>query len=93
MQKNVTGVIDWISDSNLGQLLNGNISTLFVKALSDVELSYRLVSGALPPNLSVASNGEIIGRVADQPTDTYLNVGDTSSYTFTIQAYSSNTVN
>ena len=89
LQKNVTGVIDWISDSNLGQLLNGNISTLFVKALSDVELSYRLVSGALPPNLSVASNGEIIGRVADQPTDTYLNVGDTSSYTFTIQAYSS----
>ena len=88
LQKNVTGVIDWISDSDLGQLLNGNISTLFVKAISDVALSYRLVDGALPPNLSVASNGEIVGRVADQPTDTYLNVGDTSSFTFTVQAYS-----
>jgi hypothetical protein len=89
LQKNVTGNITWISDSDLGQLLNGNISTLFVKALSDVELSYRLVSGTLPPNLSIASNGEIVGRVADQPTDTYLNVGDISSYTFTVQAYSS----
>jgi hypothetical protein len=88
LQKNVTGVIDWLSDSDLGQLLNGNISTLFVKAISDVALSYRLVDGALPPNLSVASNGEIVGRVADQPTNTYLNVGDTSSYTFTVQAYS-----
>jgi hypothetical protein len=88
LQKNVTGNIAWISDSDLGQLLNGNISTLFVKAVSDVELSYRLVSGSLPPNLSIASNGEIIGRVADQPTDNYLNVGDISNYTFTVQAYS-----
>jgi hypothetical protein len=88
LQKNVTGVINWISDSDLGQVLNGNISTLFVKAISDVALSYRLVDGALPPNLSVASNGEIVGRVADQPTNTYLNVGDTSSYAFTVQAYS-----
>lgn len=88
LQKNVTGNIVWTSDSDLGQLLNGNISTLFVKANSDVELSYRLVAGALPPNLEIATNGEIIGRVADQPTDTYLEVGAISSYTFTVQAYS-----
>jgi len=88
LQKNVTGNIDWISDSDLGQLLNGNISTLFVKAVSDVQLSYRLVSGTLPPNLTIASNGEITGRVADQPTDSYLNLGDVSNYTFTVQAYS-----
>ena len=88
LQKNVTGNITWVSDSDLGQILNGNISTLFVKAISDVDLSYRLVSGTLPPNLSIASNGEIIGRVADQPTDVYLNVGDITDYTFTVQAYS-----
>jgi hypothetical protein len=88
LQKNVTGNIIWSTDSDLGQLLNGNISTLFVKAISDVDLSYRLVSGTLPPNLSIASNGEIIGRVADQPSDTYLNVGDITDYTFTVQAYS-----
>jgi hypothetical protein len=88
LQKNITGNITWITDSALGQLYNGNISTLFVRASSDVNLSYRLTSGSLPPNLSIASNGEIIGRVADQPTDKYLELGDISNYTFTIQAYS-----
>jgi len=88
LQKNITGNITWITDSALGQLYNGNISTLFVRASSDVGLSYRLTSGSLPPNLSIASNGEIIGRVADQPTDKYLELGDISNYTFTIQAYS-----
>ena len=88
LQKNITGDITWITDSVLDQLFNGNISTLFVRATSDVDLSYRLTSGSLPPNLSIASNGEIIGRVADQPTDTYLEQGDISSYTFTVQAYS-----
>jgi hypothetical protein len=88
LQKNITGNIDWITPEDLGQLYNGNISTLFVRAISDIELNYRLTSGSLPPNLSVASNGEIVGRVADQPTDTYLEQGATSSYTFTVQAYS-----
>ena len=88
LQKNVTGNIVWTSDSDLGQILNGNISTLFVRAISDVDLNYRLTSGSLPPNLSIASNGEIVGRVADQPADVYLEQGDISTYTFTVQAYS-----
>jgi hypothetical protein len=88
LQKNITGNVIWITPEDLGQLYNGNISTLFVRATSDVSLKYRLTSGSLPPNLSVASNGEIIGRVADQPTDTYLELGDVSNYTFTVQAYS-----
>jgi hypothetical protein len=88
LQKNITGNINWITDSDLDQLFNGTISTLFVRATSDVSLNYRLTSGSLPPNLSLASNGEIIGRVADQPTDTYLEQGSVSSYTFTVQAYS-----
>jgi len=88
LQKNITGNVIWITPEDLGQLFNGNISTLFVRATSDTDLNYRLTSGSLPPNLSVASNGEIIGRVADQPTDTFLDQGDVSSYTFTVQAYS-----
>ena len=88
LQKNITGNITWITPEDLGQLYNGNISTLFVRATSDIDLNYRLTSGSLPPNLSVASNGEIIGRVADQPTDTYLEQGAVSNYTFTVQAYS-----
>jgi hypothetical protein len=88
LQKNITGNITWLTPSDLGQLYNGTLSTLFVRATSDIELNYRLASGALPPNLSVESDGELVGRVADQPTDTYLEQGDISSYTFTIQAYS-----
>jgi len=88
LQKNITGNITWITPEDLGQLYNGNISTLFVRAISDIDLNYRLTSGSLPPNLSVASNGEIVGRVADQPTDTYLEQGAVSNYTFTVQAYS-----
>lgn len=88
LQKNITGNITWITDTTLDQLYNGTISTLFVRASSDVELSYRLVSGSLPPNLTLADNGELIGRVADQPADTYLEQGVVSNYTFTVQAYS-----
>lgn len=88
LQKNITGNVTWITPEDLGQLYNGNISTLFVRATSDISLNYRVTSGSLPPNLTVASNGEIIGRVADQPTDTYLEQGAVSDYTFTVQAYS-----
>jgi hypothetical protein len=55
LQKNITGNVIWIIPEDLGQLLNGSISTLFVRATSDVDLNYRLTSGSLPPNLSVAS--------------------------------------
>jgi hypothetical protein len=88
LEKNITGKIVWISDSDLGQIFNGTISTNAVVAVSDVELSYRITSGSLPPNLSLSSNGEIIGRVADQPTDTLLEQGATTAFTFTVQAYS-----
>jgi hypothetical protein len=88
LRKDISGTITWITNSNLGQIYNDTISTLYVKAESDIELSYRLLSGSLPSNLSITSNGEIVGRVANQPTDTVQSVGDTSSYEFTVQAYS-----
>jgi hypothetical protein len=88
LQKEITGTIVWLSDSDLGQIFNGTISTLAVRALSDVTLSYRITSGSLPPNLSISSNGEIIGRVADQPTTSYLEQNSTTEFTFTVQAYS-----
>ncbi len=88
LQNNITGEITWLTTNNLGQLLNGTISTLAVRAISDVSLKYRLVSGSLPPNLSIASNGEIVGRVSQQPTSEYLNQGEVSSFTFTVEAYS-----
>lgn len=89
LQKGITDKVVWDTDSDLGQIFNGTISTLFVKATSDVELSYRITSGNLPPNLNLAINGQITGRVADQPNDTYSLPGTSTSFTFTIQAYSS----
>jgi len=90
LRRGVTGNVVWSSGSDLGQIFNGSISTLFVRAISDVELSYRLINGTvLPPNLILSSNGQITGRVADQPTDVLLDQGTTTTFSFTIEAYSS----
>lgn len=88
LSKEIKGNVVWITHNDLGTVFNGAISSLSVLAQSDVELSYRLVSGSLPPNISVASNGELIGKISDQPTNSLLEVGDTTTFTFTIEAYS-----
>jgi hypothetical protein len=84
----ITGNITWLTPSDLGTLYNETISTLQVTALSDTPISYRLTSGTLPPNLQLLDNGEISGIVASQPTSTFLNVGENTEFTFTIEAYS-----
>ena len=84
------GVIAWITPSNLGTVFNGTTSTLSVRATSDTTLAYRIVNGTLPPNLTLLSNGEIIGKIADQPTDRLLDVGTTTEFTFEVEAYSPN---
>ncbi len=84
----IEGEIDWTTLSDLGTLFNGTISTLSVNAVSDVELSYRVVSGSLPPNLTLLDNGQITGYIADQPNSTFSDPGTQSEFTFTIEAYS-----
>ena len=85
---NVTGIIKWVTPSNLGEVYNGTISTLSVLATSDTPLEYRLISGTLPPNLTLLNNGELTGFVADQPTSQLLSANTTTVFTFTVQAYS-----
>ena len=84
----ISGIITWVTNSNLGQINNGSVSTLSVSATSDVPLLYTLVSGTLPPNLTLYSDGEIAGTVAYQPTSALLPQGASTTFTFTIQAYS-----
>ena len=88
VSKDVTGTIEWITPSDLGSIYNEVVSTLNVRALSDVPLEYRITSGSLPPNLELLSNGEITGFVATQPTGEFLEVGANTDFTFTIQAFS-----
>jgi len=88
LSKDVTGEIIWVTPADLGTVYNGTISTLFVEATSDVTLNYRVISGSLPPNLTLLSNGQITGFVADQPTNEFLTVGQNTEFTFTIDAFS-----
>jgi len=82
----ISGTVNWITDSNLGNINNASYSYFNVKAESDVELEYEKISGDLPPNLTLLSNGEIIGIVAYQPTDNYQTQSETATFTFSVTA-------
>jgi len=82
----ISGTVNWITDSDLGQIYNASLSYFKVKATSDVELEYVLESGSLPPNLTLLDNGEIIGIVAYQPSDNYQLQDDTATFTFSVTA-------
>lgn len=88
LTKNILNYIIWETDDYLGSIFNGTVSTKSVVADADVSLKYELVGGELPPNLTLLSNGEITGYVADQPTDVILETGTTSTFSFTVRAYS-----
>lgn len=84
----IEGDITWVTPSNLGQIYNGTVSLLKIEATCDVALRYSVVSGSLPPNLVLQTNGDITGIVAWQPTTEYIEENDQNSFTFTVQAYS-----
>jgi Putative Ig domain len=88
LSKDITGKITWLTPSNLGSVFNEEISTLKVAATCDTPIDYRIVDGSLPPNLTLLSNGEITGYIASQPTSSLLAVGDNTTFTFTVEAYS-----
>jgi hypothetical protein len=88
LSNEITDTIIWSTPSDLGTIFNSTISTLNVIAIADTELSYRITSGALPPNLLLLDNGEITGIVANQPTDTLLEQNAETVFTVNIQAYS-----
>jgi hypothetical protein len=101
----VTGAIDteviWLTDSDLGTIINGETSILYVAAINTggIPLLYRLQSGSdssLPQGLQLLESGEIAGRVS---FNTFaLDLGTTSfdsdtttfdlEFTFTVNAYS-----
>lgn len=88
LSNEINGDITWITPSSLGSIFNGTISTKSVLAVSDTPLQYRIVSGSLPPNLTLLDNGEITGYVANQPTTELLNQYEETQFTFVVEAYS-----
>lgn len=104
----ITGAIDteitWLTDSDLGSIVNGSTSLLRVEAVNrgGRELSYKLASGAfnsLPQGLELLPSGDIAGRVT---FNTFaIDLGDTtfdnntttwdSEYVFTVNAYAPDT--
>jgi len=79
--------IEWISPTNLGTVYNNSISTLKLEASSTQNLQYKLLSGALPPTLTLNSNGEIQGRIPFQPIDKLSVTGTTNTFEFTVEAF------
>lgn len=78
----------WLTDNDLGTVYNGSICILKVEAEAEVVLSYTLTSGSLPPGLTLLSNGEISGQIAWQPNSYELELNDSTTFTFTVKAYS-----
>lgn len=84
----IEGDITWITNSDLGTVFNGSIAYQNVRAISDVELNYRIIDGELPPNVTLSQNGELTGVIAYQPTDTFLVPNTKTDFVFTVEAYS-----
>ena len=100
----VESTIQWLTAENLGTLRANFISTLGVKAQTNVpdgKLFYTLISGKLPPGLSLAIDGEIVGKITqfgtvenlgltvfDNKTTTFDGAETTidRKYTFTVRA-------
>jgi hypothetical protein len=104
----VVGAVDseitWLTDSNLGVLVNGETSLLRVEAVNrgGRELEYRLASGefnSLPQGLELLPSGDIAGRVTfntfaidlgDTTFDSNQTIWD-SEFDFVVNAYAPDT--
>lgn len=86
--KNLDGILLWNSLSNLGTISNGSLCTKKIEVICDTAIEFRILSGSLPPNLQLQPDGEITGYVAFQTTNEFINAGEETIYTFTVEAYS-----
>ena len=89
----VDDTVVWVTDGDLGVIYNSTVSTKQVRAISSnsntaLNIEYTLLSGSLPPGLTLNSDGEIIGRVPFQSTNTIQSLNQETVYTFTVKATS-----
>jgi hypothetical protein len=86
--KNIDPTITWITSPTIGTMNNGQPCIFDIKATCQANLAYRVVSGTLPPNLTLLPTGQINGRVALQPGTEIIAPGTTTAFKFTVEAYS-----
>ena len=87
----VDSVITWNTNNNLGSINANFISTLSVKATTTVPnavLRYVLTAGALPNGLTLALDGEILGKVRQFPIGGLLGLTTFDDRDFTLDANS-----
>lgn len=84
---NISETISWLTDSDLGIIYNGELSDLYVDATAERSITYELVSGSLPVNLSLLPNGSIVGKVSFEPESEVTPLNSQITYTFTVKAY------
>jgi len=83
----INGEIRWLTPSNLGTIVNGATSTLYVEAVNrgGLALQYQLLSGSassLPQGLQLLPTGEIAGRCS---FNTFALDGGTTTFDLTPQ--------
>ena len=91
--------IEWISDTDLGNIAPNKDSTIFVDAVSKLRggtTVFILESGKLPPGLRLITSGEIVGKVNQIGTSVlngltrFYNNDGSSALDFTTTTYDSN---
>ena len=92
----IESAIEWVSDTNCGNIKPNQASILFVKAQSLLyggKVVYEFVSGRLPPGLSLLSTGIIQGKVQQFADSTSLGltrfydvIDNVTSYDTTFEA-------
>jgi hypothetical protein len=67
----IESFINWVTPSDLGTANANFVSTLKVEAVSTITTStilYSVISGRLPPGLTLNLDGEIVGKINQYPT-------------------------
>ena len=88
VRNNVEQLIEWKTETDLGTYNNGTVCHLKVEATADVDLRYVVSNGNLPPNILLHETGELIGRFPFQPDTVSTSLGESTTFTFDITAFS-----
>jgi hypothetical protein len=90
----VESVMNWVTPASLGSIDANYISTLKIQAISTIEdatILYTVLSGSLPPGLTLQLNGEIIGKVNQYSDNTTLGMTTFSDGVYTNQTFDGGT--